>query len=46
MRKLEGKLFLPHQNNIGDQNKTKQKKRRGGGMGEMWELGSGGFILG
>lgn len=31
MRKLEGKLFLPHQNNIGDQNKTKQKKRRGGG---------------
>jgi hypothetical protein len=38
MRKLEGKLFLPHQNNIGDQNKTKQnktKKREGGNGGDV-----------
>jgi hypothetical protein len=29
MRKLEGKLFLPHRNNIGNQNKTKPKKKEG-----------------
>jgi hypothetical protein len=36
MRKLEGKLFLPHQNNIGNQNKTKPKKRKkeGGNGGD------------
>jgi hypothetical protein len=34
---LEGKLFLPHQNNVGDQNKnkTKQKGKGGGGTSRV-----------
>jgi hypothetical protein len=33
---LEGKLFLPHQNNVGDQNKNKTKQKgKGGGTSRV-----------